>query len=802
MHIPKCPALGLALAIAILTRLAAAQPPSLPLVPWPKSVAVGQGALALGSQSRIVCESPALLPLGRVLAEEIHAVAGLDLATGGGQPGPGDIGLALDPTLAKERYKFVAGENATVQGGNYGAVALGTVTLLQALTAKDGAVTIPRLSIADEPAAAFRGLLIDVARKFHSIECLKQIVTLCRLYKVRYLQLHLTDDQSFMFPSKAYPLLATKNEHGGKTYTLEQLKELVAYADARNVTIIPELEVPGHAAAVNRAMHDLFIIRGTKPYEHHASINFVKEDVLRAVETIVGEMCEVFRSSPYFHIGGDEADLALAGQNADFKAAMKKYNLPNQHELYRRFLGQMDEIVKKNGKQTILWEGFGPHGAVPIPKDILVMSYEIRFYLPQDLVKDGYQVVNASWTPLYVVNSNCRPPAEIYDWDLYRFKPYGAKAADPGIHVPAGDKVIGAEMCAWEQPEELELPNERKRLPAMMERIWNPAAGKSYADFERRWAAADRLLDLLVRRTDWQSVLRPKARARYTSFNGEQVERYVWLGRHVAFQTVRQDLDPAAMARLCDTFDKVYEFYHDATQREPAPLRQYEGRVTIAEIEKTCGAGCGYLGATGIELMPGCFRELYEGLLKHGEIDQALPYEFGRNFWFYGPQLAYREGADAGSVVTGYAVFMRFLALDAAGAKLGPFGHRSGKEFRREVERLVDLYVADPALNWENTLQRGAAPANPMGLGGTDLFASFCFRLCRDNGGSKYAARLWQAAGKRPVAKTTQEAIDNFVVAASVAAGKDLAPLFSKTWRWPVSAAAKAETAPLGLGKP
>ena len=330
-----------------------------------------------------------------------------------------------------------------MSGDNYGAVALGTATLLQALHVHDGAVTLPRLSIADEPAVAFRGLLIDVARRYHSIESLKQIVNLCRLYKVRYLQLHLTDDQSFMFPSKAYPLLATKNEHGGKTYTIEQLKDLVAYADARNVTIIPEFEVPGHAAAMNRAMHDLFIIRGTKPYEHHASINFVKDDVLRAVETIVGEMCAVFQSTPYFHIGGDEADLALADQNVDFKAAMKKYNLPNQHELYRRFVGQMDEIVKKHGKQMIVWEGFGPHGAVPIPKDILVMAYEIRFYMPQDLLKDGYQVINASWTPLYVVNQNCRPAEEIYAWDLQQFKPFGAKPADGGIRVPASEQPPG-----------------------------------------------------------------------------------------------------------------------------------------------------------------------------------------------------------------------------------------------------------------------------------------------------------------------------------------------------------------------
>ena len=281
----------------------------------------------------------------------------------------------------------------------------------------------------------------------------------------------------------------------------------------------------------------------------------------------------------------------------------------------------------------------------------------------------------------------------------------------------------------------------------------------------------------------------------YCSFQAEQLERFAWLGRQVAFLTVRGDLDPAVMRKLCGTFDKVYDFYHDATGREPAKAKLYEGRVTVAEVEKTCGAGCGYLGATGIELMPACFRELYDGVAKHNEYDQALPYEFGRNFWFYSPQLAFKAGAYPDSVVTGYAVFMRFPALDAAGGKLGPFRDRSGKEFRREVEGLVDRYVADRSLTWENTLKRGAAPTNPMGLGSTDLFASFCFRLCRDHGGPKFAARLWKDVAKRPEAKSTQDAIDNFVLAASTAAGKDLGPLFAETWRWPVSESAKREAA-------
>ena len=474
---------------------------NLNFVPWPKSVETSAGNMILNSKTRIVAGDAKLQPLAEVLAEDIHLATGLKLTSTTAPPSPDDIVLQIDPQMKGEAYALNVGKSVEVHGGSHGAVALGTVTLLQALRLDGEKPSFPCLSVTDEPATEFRGLMVDVARRYHSIENLKQMVQLCRLYKIRYLQLHLTDDQSFMFPSRAFPPLATKNQHGGKTYTIEELKDLVAFADVRGVTIIPEYEVPGHSAAANRALPDLFLIKGTKPYVHHASINFAKDEVMQAVATIVGEMCEVFKSSPYFHIGGDEADLAFANQNEDFQAAFKKFNLPNQHQLYRKFVCDMNEIVKKNGKQMIVWEGFGRerNSPVQIPKGIIVMAYEIRFYMPDQLVKDGYQTVNASWTPLYVVNRG-HPPEEIYAWHLRQFKPYGAKPSDLGVIVPPDARVFGAQMCAWEQPESAELPNERLRLPAMSDRIWNPAAGKSYLDFAQRLAATDQLLDRLVHR--------------------------------------------------------------------------------------------------------------------------------------------------------------------------------------------------------------------------------------------------------------------------------------------------------------
>ena len=283
----------------------------------------------------------------------------------------------------------------------------------------------------------------------------------------------------------------------------------------------------------------------------------------------------------------------------------------------------------------------------------------------------------------------------------------------------------------------------------------------------------------------------PDGLVEYTTFQGKRVKLRPWVGKHVAFLTKSEGVDEKVMGGLCGVFDKVRDFYREATGRDPQQLKHLDGKITVAEVDETCGAACGYLGATGIELTPGVFTELCGGWQKGELVDQALPYEFGRNFWFYSPQLAYRKPVSDRSVVTGYAVFMRLMALDAAGAKLGPFRDKTGAEFRGVMEGLVDLYEADAKFRWENTLKVDAAPENALGLNGTDLFASFCLRLARDHGGQKWVKAVWQAAGKLPEAKTTEEAVDHFVVAASAAAKTDLGELFAGRWRWPVSAAGR-----------
>ena len=196
------------------------------LIPWPRSVERRDGCLILGETTRIVVENEALLPLARVLSEELHAVSGLRVETATGAAGSGDILLKLTRAANDEAYALRIDGHVTIEGGNYQAVALGTATLLQLLHIEPARVTLPRVRIEDSPHSAYRGLLIDVARNYHSIDTLRQCVRLCRHYKIRYLQLHLTDDQAFTFPSQAYPRLTSQNWHGGPAYTLEELREL------------------------------------------------------------------------------------------------------------------------------------------------------------------------------------------------------------------------------------------------------------------------------------------------------------------------------------------------------------------------------------------------------------------------------------------------------------------------------------------------------------------------------------------------------------------------------------------------
>ena len=169
------------------------------LIPWPTSVEMGSGRLALTAQCRIVAMDPSLAPLAQVLTEEVAFMTGLRLTAVAGPAQAGDWVLQLYPARNKlrtdvpaivcddgkrdESYTVTVGDRAVVVGGNPHAVAQGTATLLQLLGDEGGRVSLPQVTIADAPQAVFRSVMIDVARQTHSLNTLKKVVVLCRFYK-------------------------------------------------------------------------------------------------------------------------------------------------------------------------------------------------------------------------------------------------------------------------------------------------------------------------------------------------------------------------------------------------------------------------------------------------------------------------------------------------------------------------------------------------------------------------------------------------------------------------------------------
>ena len=467
----------------------------LAVLPFPTHVSTGRGMLTLSATLGCTVADSALRPLVAVLDDEYQRLAGghvVESPAGTAAP----CRLAIDRALGEEDYRLDVGRAVQLTGGSYGAVAMGSVTLLQLLEPRAaGGATVPRLTITDHPAVPFRAVLVDLGRQWHDAASLRQIVELARWYKIRYLQLHLTDDNIWTFPSRAYPQLTSPEQH----YTVAELRALDDWARDRGVTIIPELEVPGHASLMAARRRDLFGFAGDTGWR--ATINMGREAVYAALDTLVGEIADVFRASPYLHMGGDEATLEPLATDADVKRYLAAHGLADVHELYRQFLVRMDSTVRRHGRQMIIWEGFRKEDNGIVPRDALVMAFETKYQLPQDILAGGYTVINTSWQPLYVVNERKWSPREIYAWNLWRWESWVPDA--PSFHpiqLEPTPRIIGAMMCAWEQPQSAELPSLRLRLPAMSERIWNATMqpARPYAAFAGALARTDAKLDRLV----------------------------------------------------------------------------------------------------------------------------------------------------------------------------------------------------------------------------------------------------------------------------------------------------------------
>jgi len=466
--------------------------PGLNLIPWPKALEVKPGQMPLTAASRIVSANPSIKPLADILAGEIQLLTGLQLTVTDGPARAADIILKVEQSIKADEPILAArppdlvrttdgahtiniDQQAVVAGFDYRALAEGTATLLQAIGQANGKVTLPKLVIKDWPHADYCGLMVDVGRQSNPATELKKMVEACRMYKVRYLQLHLTDDQGWCFPSTKYPQLGSKPQ-GPTLYKMDELKDLVAYADARGIAIVPELEMPGHSGSALSCLPEIFdaINPETKEPINLGCMNMANEEIYPALDTIIGEMCDVFKSTPYFHIGTDEASMGRLPLHSGYKAFMAKHNLKNDGELGNYFIAQVNEMIKKRGKKTIKWEGMG----VGASKDIIVMPWILRSNQARVFLDQGITTITAPW--------DLEMPWT--QWSMYECN---------NSKIKKGESVLGATAIAWEMAAPGNLHRARA-VAGRQERTWGPDNTVTEAGFLARFQALDAAVGRLI----------------------------------------------------------------------------------------------------------------------------------------------------------------------------------------------------------------------------------------------------------------------------------------------------------------
>jgi hypothetical protein len=397
--------------------------------------------------------------------------------------------IRLEPKLGPEEFSIRNGRGIDVAAGSEVGVAWALSTLALDLLDGELAKGVTR----QKPAYGFRGICLDVARRYHSPDTLRTLVRWCNLAKIRVVQLHLTDDQNWMFPTEVLKGVDRNNSHGKPAYTRQEITDLQCFAKARGVAVIPEIDLPGHSSLLVRHDPALFKIQGS-PSE--GCVNFGSPEVRKKLKLLLDETAKLFPDAPNIHIGGDEAWYPDAEKDPHMQEAMKSGKTPQ--DVFVDFVGELSDHVLKLGKIPIVWEGFhaSEFAKSRIPKETLVVAWEGPYYPAKQLVPDGFRVVNAGWDPHYVVNHypydvNTLVPLErLLGWSPQKFGIVNwGNLEESGFQLQG--VIQGSLMCWWEGHEWNALTLLPPRILAFGASLWDARKRPTYSQLVTTWKQAE-----------------------------------------------------------------------------------------------------------------------------------------------------------------------------------------------------------------------------------------------------------------------------------------------------------------------
>jgi hexosaminidase len=511
--------------LGVLPARAAPPQPLVDVIPMPAEVVPRPGAVAIRDGTEIFAPGgPEAARIGAYFADLMRASHGVRLPVRTREnhpPRDGAIAFALDPQapgVGPESYRLeVTSGLALVSAREARGLFYGAVTLWQLCSAAllhDGAIVLPAVRIDDTPRFRWRGLMLDSARHFQSPDFLLRYLDWMALHKLNVLGWHLTDDQGWRLEIKRYPRLTSVGAwrvpageahlhdidpathrprlYGGY-YSQEDVRRIVAHAAARNITIVPEIDLPGHATAAIVAYPELGVLGkppATVPSDWGVYPNLlnVDESTFTFIENVLREVMAVFPGE-YVHTGGDEAVKDQWRASARVQARMRELGVPGEEALQGYFTARLGAYLTAHGRRQIGWDEILEGG---VPPDAAVMSWRgVQGAIAA--AARGHDTVLSPAPTLYLDYRQGTGPDEppgrgtvVSLEDVYRFDPL------PGPLVHEQAHVLGVQANLWTEHVRTEANAAYMTWPraaALAELAWSPVSRMNWDGFRVRLAA-------------------------------------------------------------------------------------------------------------------------------------------------------------------------------------------------------------------------------------------------------------------------------------------------------------------------
>ncbi|MES2777349.1 MAG: beta-N-acetylhexosaminidase [Bacteroidota bacterium] len=508
---------------------------SITIVPKPAFAELKKGSFTIAPTVQLFIESPALERSSSFLNEYLQKMYGFALRPPAKLPGGTQVVLKTGriQSAIKGAYEMRIEKNKIlITGADPEGVFYGVQSLIQLLPFdKSNALVVPQMVVTDSARFEYRGMHLDVARHFFTVETVKKYIDLLASYKLNTFHWHLTDDQGWRIEIKKYPLLtqvgAKRNgtivgHHPGKGndnkaddgyYTQEQIKEVVAYAASRYVTVIPEIEMPGHGSAAiaaypwlscfpNRTTSlpvNMVSRKSVDEAQGSSRVKFVQEtwgvfdDVFCAgkettftfLQDVLDEVVPLFPAK-YVHIGGDECPKTFWKQCPQCQKTIKANTLKDEHALQSYFIQRMEKYLNNKGKSIIGWDEILEGGLAP---NAAVMSWRGE-QGGIEAARQHHMVIMTPGSHCYFDHSNWAKEDSLTIGGLLPVeKVYSYNPVPDTLTAVEAKYVIGAQANVWTEY----IANEAKldymilpRLAAMSEVLWTAKENKNWNEFVPR----------------------------------------------------------------------------------------------------------------------------------------------------------------------------------------------------------------------------------------------------------------------------------------------------------------------------